>query len=144
MCVFNVSKRRRSWILGQVVSLWAEVLCNHTHTNTLRTAARSAGRGCRGGGTCPLTSTHTHTTFLSLCLLSPTPCQALTAWQIREEGTADCSPLLLQIRQWGPQVIAPSDTAGPVPPYQEVSSLLSPQTPRHIGQYYRSVISPVT
>lgn len=61
MCVFSVSKRRRSWILGQAVSLWAGVLCNHTHTNTLRTATSSPGQGCREGGTASPLPIHTPT-----------------------------------------------------------------------------------
>lgn len=66
MCVFSVSKRRRSWILGQAVSLWAGVLCNHTHTNTLRTATSSPGQDAEEEPAPPLPiHTPTHSSLIA-------------------------------------------------------------------------------
>lgn len=119
MCVFSVSKRRRSWILGQVVSLWAGVLCNHTHKHS-EDSPRGSGRGCTGGA-CLLTSTHTHT-FFSHCLLNPTPCQALTL-RLGRRGLWIIHFSISRLGTWGPQFAVPHHTAGPVLLYQEVSSL---------------------
>ena len=82
MCVFSVSQRRRSWILGQAVSLWAGVLCNHTHKHSedSRQECRAVMQRSRS---LPPTSTHTHTLF-SPCLLPPR--QALTPEKVRQEG----------------------------------------------------------
>lgn len=93
--------------------------CAITHTNTLRTATRSAGQGCRERGTCPLTNTHTHT-FFSHCL-NPTPGQVLV-FQKLQEGLQIVQLSFYRLENWGPQFIDLSHTACPVLLYQEVFS----------------------
>lgn len=142
VCVFNVSKRRRSWILGQVVSLWAGVLCNHTHKHS-----EDSHQECRAGmqrrRNLPPTSTHTHT-FFSHCLLNPTPCQALIPQKVRQEETADCPPLHFQIRNLGPTVYCPkSHCWASASLSRGFLFTISPYSSQ-IVQCYRTVISPKT
>lgn len=127
-CVFSVYPR------GGGAGFWDKLCpcgresCAITHTNTLRTATRSAGRGPRGIGTCPLTSTHTHT-FFSHCLLNPTPCQALILHKLERRTLQIVHLLLNRLGTWGPQFTDPRHTVGPMLLYQEVSSLPYPQIP---------------
>lgn len=111
MCVFSVSMRRRSWILGQAVSLWAGVLCNHTHKHSEDSHQQSRAEVQRRG-TCPLTNTHTHTLFPPHCLRVP-PCQGLIL--VEQQGRRCChcqgQPVILQIRETGPQLISLSHCA---------------------------------
>jgi hypothetical protein len=124
VCVFSVSKRRRSWILGQAVSLWAGVLCNHTHTNTLRTATSSPGQGCREGGTAsPYQYTHPHT--LPSLPSGSLPCQCLLPLNSRDEVLG-----LSGIRKMGPQVIS-QVIAGPAMLNEEVSLTVTSSVELH-------------
>lgn len=122
MCVFSVSQRRRSWILGQAVSLWAGVLCNHTHKHS-----EDSHQECRAvmqrSRSLPPTSTHTHTLF-SPCLLPPR--QALSPEKVRQEGLQTAHLSISRLGTWGPQSSVPSHTAGPVLLYQEGSSYQIP------------------
>lgn len=111
MCVFIVSKRRLSWILGQVVSLWAGVLCNHTHKHS--EDSHQECRVGRRGGPCPLTSTHTHAFFFH-CLLHPAPCQALIPQRLEKRGLQVVPLSFYRLGNWDPQFTAPSHTAGVV------------------------------
>lgn len=61
VCVFSVSKRRRSWILGQAVSLWAGVLCNHTHKHSEDSHQQSRAGVQRRRNLPPYKYTHPHT-----------------------------------------------------------------------------------
>lgn len=65
VCVFSVSKRRRSWILGQAVSLWAGVLCNHTHKHSEDSHQQSRAGVQRRRNLPPYKYTHPHTLPLS-------------------------------------------------------------------------------
>jgi len=122
VCVFSVSQRRRSWILGQAVSLWAGVLCNHTHKHSedSRQECRAVMQRSRS---LPPTSTHTHTLF-SPCLLPPR--QALTPEKVRQEGLQTVHLSVSRLGTWGPQSSVPIHTAGPAPLYQEGSSYQIP------------------
>lgn len=103
-CVFSMYPR------GDEAGFWDKLCpcgwesCAITHTNTLRTATRSAGQGYRKGGTCPWqiqTPTHSSPTAFLIPPLAG-PCLLEVTW-----GTTDCPPLILQIRKLGTTVYSP-------------------------------------
>lgn len=98
MCVFSVSKRRRSWILGQAVSLWAGVLCNHTHKHSEDSHQRSRAGVQRRRNLPPYKYTHPHT--LPSLPLRPTHV-GVSPLRTAGRRCCDCQgqPFMLQIRE---------------------------------------------
>lgn len=142
MCVFNVSKRRQSWILGQAVSLWVGVQCNHTHTNT-EDSCQECGVGAggrRGGGTCPLTSTHTHA-FFSRYLPNPTSVRPSVLRRLGRRGLRTVCLSFYGLGNWCSQFTAPVPLLVQYFFIKRFPLYHFPH-PSQTVQYYRSVISP--
>lgn len=139
MCFQLTSQRRAELDSGtNAVSLWAGV-CAITHTNTLRTATRSAGAVMQRSGSLPQQG-HTHPHTLLPCLLPPRQALSLLR-RVRQEGLQTTHLSISRLGTWGPQSSVPSHTAGPVLLYHEGSSCRSPY-PGQTAQCYRSGISP--
>lgn len=131
MCVFSVSKRRRSWILGQAVSLWAGVLCNHTHKHSEDSHQRSRAGVQRRRNSPPYKYTHPHT--LPSLPLRPTHV-GVSPLRTAGRRCCDCQgqPFMLQIRETGPQLISRSHCQCCFPRRPSWLPYLQSST-RHIG-----------
>ena len=122
-CVFSVYPR------GGGAGFWDKLCpcgresCAITHTNTLRTATRSAGQWCREAGACPQ---QVHTPTHSSPLFASTRCPALTPEEVGQRGLKTVHLSISRLGIWGLRSSAPSHTTGPALLYQEGSSYQIP------------------